>query len=51
MNVKYVFVCPNLQESPFSKVRFPKCSVVGGSGILVNSKCGESIDGADFIFR
>ncbi|NP_001119596.2 ST8 alpha-N-acetyl-neuraminide alpha-2,8-sialyltransferase 4 precursor [Strongylocentrotus purpuratus] len=39
------------KESPFSKVRFPKCSVVGGSGILVNSKCGEGIDGADFIFR
>nr|XP_054766003.1 alpha-N-acetylneuraminide alpha-2,8-sialyltransferase-like [Lytechinus pictus] len=39
------------KESLFSKVKFPKCSVVGASGILVNSKCSEQIDNADFVFR
>ncbi|XP_070538174.1 CMP-N-acetylneuraminate-poly-alpha-2,8-sialyltransferase-like [Ptychodera flava] len=30
---------------------FKKCSVVGNSGILLNSKCGKFIDAADFIVR
>ncbi|XP_033642539.1 alpha-N-acetylneuraminide alpha-2,8-sialyltransferase-like [Asterias rubens] len=31
--------------------RFKRCSIVGSSGVLAGSKCGHTIDEADFIFR
>ncbi|XP_038067106.1 CMP-N-acetylneuraminate-poly-alpha-2,8-sialyltransferase-like [Patiria miniata] len=37
--------------SPFHGKTFKRCSVVGNSGILWNSKCGKDIDKADFVFR
>ncbi|KAM4689842.1 alpha-N-acetylneuraminide alpha-2,8-sialyltransferase-like, partial [Rhinophrynus dorsalis] len=33
------------------KLPLKKCSVVGNGGILKNSRCGEQIDGADFVVR
>ncbi|XP_022096981.1 CMP-N-acetylneuraminate-poly-alpha-2,8-sialyltransferase-like [Acanthaster planci] len=38
-------------DSVFQADRFKVCSVVGSSGILKGSKCGEEIDRADFVFR
>ncbi|XP_030855727.1 ST8 alpha-N-acetyl-neuraminide alpha-2,8-sialyltransferase 7 isoform X1 [Strongylocentrotus purpuratus] len=35
----------------FSNQYFKTCSVVGNSGILINSSCGAEIDAADFAFR
>lgn len=29
----------------------PRCSVVGNSGSILNTKCGKDIDKADFVFR
>ncbi|XP_070532716.1 alpha-N-acetylneuraminide alpha-2,8-sialyltransferase-like [Ptychodera flava] len=40
-----------IQENPLNLNGYRKCNVVGNSGILVNSQCGERIDGANFIFR
>ncbi|XP_077987537.1 alpha-2,8-sialyltransferase 8E-like [Glandiceps talaboti] len=36
---------------PFKSAEFQKCNIVGNSGILLGSKCGTSIDSADFVFR
>lgn len=30
---------------------YDRCTVVGNSGTLLNSKCGENIDNADFVYR
>ncbi|XP_033636212.1 sia-alpha-2,3-Gal-beta-1,4-GlcNAc-R:alpha 2,8-sialyltransferase-like [Asterias rubens] len=37
--------------SPLSGKRFKRCSVVGNSGILSNSKCGKEIDQSDYVIR
>ncbi|XP_072173037.1 alpha-N-acetylneuraminate alpha-2,8-sialyltransferase ST8SIA3-like [Diadema setosum] len=37
--------------SPFRNKLYRRCSVVGNSGILLNSDCGEDIDKSDFVFR
>ncbi|XP_038066549.1 alpha-2,8-sialyltransferase 8B-like [Patiria miniata] len=37
--------------SPFDGKAFKKCSVVGNSGLLINSACGHEIDVADYVFR
>ncbi|XP_041475938.1 alpha-N-acetylneuraminide alpha-2,8-sialyltransferase-like [Lytechinus variegatus] len=37
--------------SPLDGVRLGRCSLVGNSGILLNSDCGKQIDQADFVFR
>lgn len=29
----------------------PRCSIVGNSGLILNSTCGNDIDKADFVFR
>ncbi|XP_022102450.1 CMP-N-acetylneuraminate-poly-alpha-2,8-sialyltransferase-like isoform X2 [Acanthaster planci] len=34
-----------------SDTRFPTCSVVGSSGILLGSRCGEEIDRSEFVIR
>ncbi|XP_070534380.1 alpha-2,8-sialyltransferase 8E-like [Ptychodera flava] len=36
---------------PYISETFNKCSIVGSSGILLNSTCGQSIDSADFVVR
>ncbi|XP_070538196.1 alpha-N-acetylneuraminide alpha-2,8-sialyltransferase-like [Ptychodera flava] len=36
---------------PYSNVTFKKCSIVGSSGILLGSKCGQAIDDSDFVIR
>ena len=40
-----------LQVSPFKGKQFKKCSVVGNSGLLVNSMCGFAVDDAEYVFR
>ncbi|XP_070559663.1 alpha-2,8-sialyltransferase 8E-like [Ptychodera flava] len=39
------------KKMPFASKSFKKCSLVGSSGILLGSKCGQSIDAADFVMR
>ncbi|PIK33042.1 putative alpha-2,8-sialyltransferase 8F-like [Apostichopus japonicus] len=39
------------KESPFKGVTFPRCVVMGSSGLLANSHCGSEIDNADYVFR
>ncbi|XP_033109847.1 alpha-N-acetylneuraminide alpha-2,8-sialyltransferase-like [Anneissia japonica] len=46
-----VFLIVVLQDTYFEFGRPSKCSVVGNSGILNNSSCGEHIDNADFVIR
>ncbi|XP_042191927.1 sia-alpha-2,3-Gal-beta-1,4-GlcNAc-R:alpha 2,8-sialyltransferase [Callorhinchus milii] len=54
---KYVFSISNnfrmlLPEvSPLLKMHYNTCAVVGNSGILRGSRCGDSIDKSDFVFR
>ncbi|XP_033949899.1 alpha-2,8-sialyltransferase 8F-like [Pseudochaenichthys georgianus] len=40
-----------IKENPFPKKRFDTCAVVGNSGILTNSNCGEMIDSAQHVIR
>lgn len=40
-----------VQESPFKGKMFPRCAVMGSSGMLSNSHCGGEIDSADYVFR
>ncbi|XP_070534304.1 alpha-2,8-sialyltransferase 8E-like [Ptychodera flava] len=39
------------KEMPFKKSSFKRCSLVGNSGILLDSQCGKSIDSSDFVIR
>ncbi|KAI8488361.1 hypothetical protein Bbelb_339570 [Branchiostoma belcheri] len=39
------------QEMPFANASYKECSIVGNSGILVNSGCGQRIDQAEFVIR
>ncbi|XP_077979188.1 alpha-2,8-sialyltransferase 8E-like [Glandiceps talaboti] len=39
------------KRAPFPEERFKRCSVIGNSGILVDSGCGYEIDKADYVFR
>ncbi|XP_026886016.1 alpha-2,8-sialyltransferase 8E isoform X4 [Electrophorus electricus] len=38
-------------DMPYSKSQFKKCAVIGNGGIVKNSKCGNEINSADFVFR
>ncbi|CAH1239372.1 ST8SIA5 [Branchiostoma lanceolatum] len=55
-NYKTFYVPESLQkyqpeEMPFANARYNQCSIVGNSGILVNSGCGDRINQADFVIR
>ncbi|XP_071799689.1 alpha-N-acetylneuraminide alpha-2,8-sialyltransferase-like [Asterias amurensis] len=51
-NVTKEFLARDVPKvSPLSGRMFPRCSVVGNSGILSNSKCGHDIDQADYVIR
>uniref|UniRef100_A0ABM0GUJ6 Alpha-N-acetylneuraminide alpha-2,8-sialyltransferase-like n=1 Tax=Saccoglossus kowalevskii TaxID=10224 RepID=A0ABM0GUJ6_SACKO len=39
------------KEMPFVNKTLKKCSVVGSSGILLGSMCGQQIDDSDFVVR
>ncbi|XP_066286255.1 alpha-N-acetylneuraminide alpha-2,8-sialyltransferase-like [Branchiostoma lanceolatum] len=38
-------------DTPFQYKQYKTCSVVGSSGILEGSNCGDSINNADFVIR
>ncbi|KAK1891266.1 Alpha-28-sialyltransferase 8F [Dissostichus eleginoides] len=40
-----------IKENPFPKKKWDTCAVVGNSGILTNSSCGEMIDSAQLVIR
>ncbi|KAI4792299.1 hypothetical protein KUCAC02_033468 [Chaenocephalus aceratus] len=40
-----------IKENPFPKKKWETCAVVGNSGILANSSCGEMIDSAELVIR
>ncbi|XP_071799314.1 alpha-2,8-sialyltransferase 8B-like [Asterias amurensis] len=46
-----VFAQQQDKVSPFKGKEFKKCSVVGNSGLLVNSMCGFAVDDAEYVFR
>nr|XP_006823428.1 PREDICTED: sia-alpha-2,3-Gal-beta-1,4-GlcNAc-R:alpha 2,8-sialyltransferase-like [Saccoglossus kowalevskii] len=54
---KYVFpISPTLydllpKDSPLINRKYKTCSIVGSSGILLNSKCGAEIDTSDYVIR
>ncbi|XP_035678158.1 CMP-N-acetylneuraminate-poly-alpha-2,8-sialyltransferase-like [Branchiostoma floridae] len=39
------------EESPLKDRHFNTCAIVGNSGILLNSSCGQEIDSMDFVIR
>ncbi|XP_078595959.1 CMP-N-acetylneuraminate-poly-alpha-2,8-sialyltransferase-like [Branchiostoma floridae x Branchiostoma japonicum] len=39
------------EESPLKDRHFKTCAVVGNSGIVLNSSCGQEIDSMDFVIR
>ncbi|XP_078595960.1 CMP-N-acetylneuraminate-poly-alpha-2,8-sialyltransferase-like [Branchiostoma floridae x Branchiostoma japonicum] len=39
------------EESPLKGRHFNTCAVVGNSGIVLNSSCGQEIDSMDFVIR
>ncbi|XP_071954202.1 alpha-N-acetylneuraminate alpha-2,8-sialyltransferase ST8SIA3-like [Antedon mediterranea] len=49
VNKKLLNVLPD--RSPLVGKHFKRCSVIGNSGILQDSKCGSEIDKSDYVFR
>ncbi|XP_062294450.1 alpha-2,8-sialyltransferase 8F-like [Scomber scombrus] len=39
------------KEHPFETKRLDRCALVGNGGILTDSRCGKSIDSAQFVMR
>ncbi|XP_066283505.1 CMP-N-acetylneuraminate-poly-alpha-2,8-sialyltransferase-like [Branchiostoma lanceolatum] len=46
---EFLKLIPN--ESPLKHRHFNTCAVVGNSGLLLNSSCGQEIDSMDFVIR
>ncbi|XP_078596023.1 CMP-N-acetylneuraminate-poly-alpha-2,8-sialyltransferase-like [Branchiostoma floridae x Branchiostoma japonicum] len=51
LNVTKNFFMLIPEESPLKDRHFNTCTVVGNSGILLNSSCGQEIDSMDFVIR
>ena len=51
LNVTKDFLKLIPEESPLKDRHFNTCAVVGNSGILLNSSCGQEIDSMDFVIR
>ncbi|XP_035677596.1 CMP-N-acetylneuraminate-poly-alpha-2,8-sialyltransferase-like [Branchiostoma floridae] len=51
LNVTKDFLKLIPEESPLKDRHFYTCAVVGNSGILLNSSCGQEIDSMDFVIR
>ncbi|XP_066283480.1 CMP-N-acetylneuraminate-poly-alpha-2,8-sialyltransferase-like isoform X3 [Branchiostoma lanceolatum] len=49
--VTYNFLKWIPNESPLKDRHFNTCAVVGNSGLLLNSSCGQEIDSTDFVIR